>query len=668
MKGRDSIPRNSLLWLLVAQVLVIIPHLGHLPAWIIGLWLGCTYWRLQIFRMRALYPKAWVKAVLMLATGFGVYLSRGSLVGLEAGAVLMIAAFILKIVEMRTRRDALVVIFLGFFAVVTGYLFEDSLLAALYSVLPVASLLAAMIGLQQRSQLPGPLISLKLAGTLMLQAVPLMVVLFVLFPRIGPLWGLPEPNGGSSTGLAESIAPGDIERLSQSPRLAFRVRFDGPPPPREQLYWRAITFDDFDGRTWTRSLNSRRPQAPEWQPAGTPVSYSIVMEPSGQPWLMALDVAQVRDGGAQLMGDFHLERRRPVNQPLMYEVVSWPDARRESGEAPPSLSYALQLPPRGNPRTREWALNLRREMEPEPLVEYVLRHFNREPYRYTLKPPAVGVNGIDDFLFDTRAGFCSHYAGAMVFILRAAGIPARIVGGYQGGEPNPKGNYLSVRQFDAHAWVEYWLPGRGWISVDPTFQVAPERIQQGLEQALGEEAFLEDAPFSPLRYRQIAWVNDLRLAWDNLNHDWQRWVLGYQGDLQKSLLKRWLGEAGMRWLGLILVGSLCVLIALLALWLLRGRSGVSDPAERLFQRFERLLGRQGVFREKGEGVRAFAFRAGKRLPYQAEEIEGFARLYEARRYAASEVPLVELEGALRALRKRLPWRRVAVDPRTLDNA
>ncbi len=658
MSAKPGIPRNSLIWLLVAQVLVILPHLTHLPLWIIGLWLGCAGWRIQIFRMRARYPRSWTKALLMIGAGFGVYFSRGSLVGLEAGVVLLIAAFILKLVEMSTRRDALVLIFLGFFAVVTSYLFEDSLLAGLYSLLPVTALLAAMIGLQQSSLVTRPWPTVRLAGALLLQAVPLMLVLFLFFPRLPPLWSLPQAGDRGTTGLADHMAPGDIARLGRSAELAFRVSFDGEIPPRDQLYWRAVTFERFDGRRWSQSYASNVPQAPEWQALGEPLSYSVVMQPSGQPWLFALDVAQVASGGAQLMTDFHLQRRQPVTKPLMYRVTSWLDARREAIGPPESLARALQLPEQGNPRSRTWAAELRRSaQEPQAVVDALLRHFNREPYHYTLEPPPVGSDIVDDFLFQTRSGFCAHYAGAMTFVLRAAGIPARVVAGYQGGEVNPAGNYLSVHQFDAHAWVEYWVAERGWVSVDPTFQVAPERVEQGLEQALARErSFLADEPLSLLRFRDVGWMNTLRLRWDSLNYGWQRWVLNYQDEQQSQMLQRWFGKLDGQALGLGLVAVLGLLTGILALVLFKPWRREKDVQQRQFDRFERLLARQGIRRHKGEGARSFAERAATEMPDQAPAIRAFVRLYEAQRYAQLPGPGEELPRALTNVRRAMPWR------------
>lgn len=656
-KASPPIPRISLVWLLVAQLLVILPHLGHLPGWIIGLWLVCATWRIQVFRQRTTYPGALTKGFMLIAAGAGVYASRGSLMGLDAGVALLVSTFLLKLVELKTRRDALVLVFLGFFTVLTSYLFEDGLPAAAYSLLPVTALLAALIGLQQSSLSEKPWPTLRLAGSLLLQAVPLMLVLFMLFPRLGPLWSVPMPGKGGDRGLAESMTPGDVAELSQSPALAFRASFDGPVPPRSQLYWRALTFEQFDGRRWSQLPEPSRGR-PAWQAEGPSLSYSIVMQASGQPWLFALDTATTELEQTRQMGDFRLQRRQPVEQSLLYRVTSWPAARREP-QASPRLGMALQLPAQGNPRARRWAAELKTRYpdDPQALVDALLGHFAREAYFYTLKPPLAGEDTVDHFLFDTRRGFCAHYAGAMTFVLRAAGVPARVVAGYQGGELNPAGNYVLVHQFDAHVWVEYWLPGRGWISVDPTFQVAPARIEQGLEQAVAaEDGFLADAPLSPLHFRHVEWINALRLSWDNLNYVWQRQVLGYQGAEQLKLLQAWFGRADPTRIGLILLASVGLLLGVLALVLLKPWKREHDPLLRQYRRFERLLARQGLCREAGEGPLAFAERAAAALPGQAAAIRAFAQRFAHQRYADATADPAALRRLLRRLRRQLPWR------------
>jgi transglutaminase-like putative cysteine protease len=657
MTAIQPIPRIALTWLLVAQVLVILPHLLHLPLWIIGLWLACAGWRVQVFRMRARFPTGLERGVLVVATGAAAFFSRGSLIGLDGGVLLLVATFILKLVELRSRRDALVLIFLGFFVVVTGYLFDDGLLSALYSLLPVTALLAALIGMQQSSLAERPAATVKLAASLMLQAVPLMLLLFLFFPRMGPLWSLPNPQQGV-TGLSDNMTPADIAELSRSTALAFRASFEGDIPEQSELYWRALTLDYFDGRRWSQSGGAQQKGKPDWSSRGPAIEYNIIMQPSGKPWLFALDVGLVSEANIEQMNDFRLESRRPVTQSFLYRARSWPQAVREPVLPNMVRRRTLQLPEQGDPRSREWARQLRQEhKDPQALVATLLQHFNREPFGYTLKPPPVGVDSIDEFLFRTRQGFCAHYAGAMVFILRAAGVPARVVAGYQGGERNAAGNYLSVRQLDAHAWVEYWAAGRGWISVDPTFQVAPERIELGAQDAFAEnEDFLEDSPLSPLRYRNVGWINDLRLAWDNINYNWQRWVLGYRSEQQLGLLQRWFGSLDWQRVALVIVGSGGLVLGLLALWLFKPWQRERDPQQRLLRRYEALLLRHGVRRDKGEGVHAFAARAAGLMPLQAQAINDFAQAFEAQRYAGQPQSTDQLKALLRRLRRELPWR------------
>ncbi len=650
---RDDIPRISLMWLLIAQALVIIPHLLHVPLWLIGVWLGCAAWRVQVFRMRWPFPNAWVKAALMIGSGFAVYLSRGGLVGLDAAVALLITAFILKLLEVRTRRDALVLIFLGFFTVVTSYLFADSLLAALYSLLPVLALLAALVGLQQSGFAREPWAPLKLASKLLAQAIPLMLLLFVLFPRLEPLWSLPQPKDKGTTGLSSSMTPGDLAELGQSAALAFRARFDGAIPAQSQLYWRALTLPNFDGRSWSISERFETSE-PQWQAQGESISYSIIMQPSTQPWLFSLDVGSSEQEDIRLMSDFRLQRRTPVNRTYQYQATSWPQALRQPQLNQRQQQEFLQLPRTGNQQTRDWAQRLRGQYhDDDALVSALLRHFNQEPYHYTLKPPLLGRDSVDEFLFSSLRGFCAHYAGAMVFTLRAAGIPARVVAGYQGGEINQAGQFVQVRQFDAHAWVEYWRRGQGWRSVDPTFEVAPERIERGLQEALQDESELFQGDiFSPLRYQHIAWVNQLRMSWENLNHSWQTKILGYQRDSQQAWLKQWFGKVDWQVLGLTLVASAALIIALIVLWMFKPWQRQTDPVQRVLNHFQRVLRRRGFNRETGEGLRDFYQRIHQQLPEsQQQAVRVFIETYEQQQYAEQGQDLASLRSALAQVKK-----------------
>ena len=660
MSQAQVITRNGLSWLLIAQALVILPHLLHLPAWVALLWLGVVVWRVQIFRMRAPYPKGWMKALLLLVVVGGIVLSRGARFGIDSVVVLLVCTFILKVLEMRSLRDALWVVFLGFFCVAASYLFNDGIIAALYSLLPVIALLAALIGLQQTTVAEHPWRNVRLAGSLLLQAAPLMVVLFLVFPRLGPLWSLPVPSDKGVTGLSDNMAPADIAELSRSPALAFRASFTGDIPARDQLYWRALTLDRFADGRWSQSSFAESIREPQWQPEGEPLDYSVIMEATGKPWLMLLDVAQSAAPRSRMMSDFRWQRSRPIDRPLMYSARSWPQATRELQLPTWARNSALQLPDEGDPLTRQWAKQLRSEFADDlALVDAIMRHFAEQPYHYTLKPPALGANTVDDFLFTTQAGFCAHYAGAMTMLLRAAGIPARVVTGYQGGEINEAGQYVQVRQFDAHAWVEYWLEGAGWQRIDPTAAVAPERVELGLEQALsGADEFLDDQLLSPLRYRNNAWINALRLSWEELNYDWQRLVLGYQGEQQGQLLRRLFGELNWAKAGLWSLILSVLIIAPLMLWLFKPWAiWQQTPAERARLRFEKLLRRQRIVRDKGEGLSSFARRAAGELPEQAALIEAFSKGYERQFYAQDNASNPELKKALKALSRALRWRR-----------
>ncbi len=648
----SAIPRVSLGWLLLAQALVMLPFCFQLPLWMTVLWLACTLWRVQMFRMRAAIPGKWLKALILVAAAGGVYLSSGQVFGLETAAALLVAMFVLKLLEMHDRRDAQVLILLGLFCVVVSYLFDDSLPWALYSLLPVTALLAALIGLQQARLVSRPRATLRTALTLMLQAVPLMLLLFVFFPRLPPLWSLPMPGNQAQTGLSDSMAPGDVTELSRSPALAFRVSFEGAMPARAQLYWRVLTLDRYDGRRWSQTPFIGVSPAHAWQPQGEPWRYRVIQEASGQPWMVALDTAQATTADMRQSGDFALRRLRPITQPLGYSLNSWPNALRDPQPLTDAERFqALRLPLNGDPRSRAWALELKARYPQAPaLVQALLTHFHDQDYHYTLRPQALGADAVDDFLFSSRRGFCAHFAGAMVYVLRAAGIPARVVAGYQGGELNPAGQFLTVRQYDAHAWVEYWELGKGWQSVDPTFAVAPQRIESGLAQALaGDEEFLPDSPFSPLRYSNLAWLNDLRMGWDNLNYGWQRWVLGYQAEQQGALLWSWF-KGWAPWV--LPVGGVLIMLVLTVL-LLKPWRARQELSLRQFQQFERLLARQGVRREPSEGPQAFAERAALALPAQAGAIRLFAQAFIVQRYGGEPVSTGALADSLIEVRRSL---------------
>ena len=660
MSTHALIPRNSLVWLLTAQIVALMPHLPRLPLWVAGLWLGCAVWRVQIQRMRWRYPGLGLRMLALAAVTLGVYTAQGTLIGLDAAVMLLLMLFMLKLLEMRKPRDALVVIYLGLFIVATAFLFDQSIPLALFQCFSLLVLVAALVGLQQTPGRNDPARAMRTGGILLLQAVPLMLVLFVLFPRMGPLWAVNAPGQQARTGLAESMAPADVAELARSGELAFRVAFDGAPPAQAQLYWRAMTLTGFDGRRWSQSPLASGSMPRNWVPQGEPYSYQVITGASHQPWVFSLRGASSDDERLLLNRDFILQARRPLSQGMAYRATSYPDSLLEPQELEPlQRRLNLQLPEGVDPRSRAFAGELRGQYSDDAeLLQALLRHFNREPFHYTLRPAPLGQHSNDEFLFDSRRGFCAHFAGAMTFVLRAAGIPARVVAGYQGGEVNPRGNYVLVHQFDAHAWVEAWLPEQGWVSVDPTFQVAPERIEQGLQEALqGEGSFLEGSPLTAVRYRNIGWLNNARLFWDDLNYQWQLRVLGYQGDRQTEFFRRWLGSADWQRIGLVSLVVVLLCMLPMAWWILRPARRPLNRQSRAWLKLNRRLARLQLQAATGEGPRAWEQRLLLALPGQRLEISGFFDEYVRLAYASTQDAgggSRQLEWTLRTLLRALP--------------
>jgi len=653
-KVNDALSRSALLWLLLGQALVILPHLSHLPTWTAFLWLGCTAWRIQIYRMRARLPSRSLRTLLIALTGLGVYYSCDTLIGLDAAALLLVSTFIIKLLELRSRRDAQVLILLGFFVLVIAWLFDDSLLSALYSLLPLLVLLVALCALQKSpksSQQPWQ--ALRFCSLMLLQALPFALLLFVLFPRFNtPLWGMPMSVEQAITGLSDSMDVSDIAKLAQSDELVFRASFiDSIPPPQRLLYWRMLTLDNFDGKRWSQSSRAAYSrQVPKWQAKGSRIDYKLTFQPSYQSWLPMLEMGQIHLPQTRQTVDFRVEYERLIDQPLSYRASSWPNAIRTT-ENERILFISSRLPTTGNPRSRALAEKLKQTYgeDTEALVKALLERFRQAPYRYTLNPDNLSEDSIDSFLFDTQNGFCAHYAGASAFVLRAAGIPARLVSGYQGGEWNPAAHWLQVRQFDAHAWVEYWHPQKGWQRIDPTFFVAPSRIDQGLEASLSSDSMPQASMLSLRRYRSIAWLNQMRLLMEDLQYSWQLWVLGYQQAERLQLLAR-LDKQML----LSIIATFLLFLMLLAVWLIKPWKNRLTPCQREFLRFERLLVCYGLQRKKGEAPRSFAVRAAKALPKQAALIKGFIDCHQMQQYAGQKPNNAQLKQKYRKLRSALP--------------
>lgn len=663
----DYLAQSSLLRLLAVLALVVAPHLWRMPPWIgaavvaIGVWRGLAAWRQWPL------PPQWLKVAAAVLAFIAVQVTYGRVNGQHAGSALLVVMLALKLTEMRSRRDVLVVVALCYFTMLTHFLFSQEMWTVLYLAACSVTVTAVLIEANHPGAALAPRVTLRLGAAMVGLALPLMLALFILFPRVpGPLWGLPSDAGAARSGISDSMSPGDISSLIQSDAVAFRVVFRGPPPAMKERYWRGPVLSYFDGRRWsapfrgddyfrlydpTTRLNAFARTRAEL--AGSGVPYEVMLEPHRQNWLFALDLPDARQlpPETHLTGYYQLLSRPLVKEQLRYALVSHPQYRLEPEMTEQWQRSARRLSPERNPRAQALARQWRAEgLDDAQVVERALRMFRTQEFFYTLEPPRLGPDPVDEFLFETRRGFCEHYASAFTVLMRAAGVSARVVVGYQGGELNEVGGYYVVRQADAHAWSEVWRAGSGWVRVDPTAAVAPSRVESGLSAAL-EPAELPGF----LRRRGLSTFDYLRLradvAWDYVNVAWDQWVLGFNPERQLELLSRFgLGDWQRMILALtVTITGLMALIGLLALR--QARTAVPrDEALRLWRSATRTLAALGLPQGATEGPRDYATRVARARPELAGAIGRLAQAYVAARYLDQRAREAELAAALRALR------------------
>ncbi len=653
-----QIPRNSLALLMVSQVVVILPLVVHISPWIVGVTAMCGYWRTQVHRGRWGYPAGWVKTLMVVGSVAGIALSGYKSFALEAAASLLVLAFSLKLVEMKNRRDAYLVIYLSYFLIATAFLFDQTMALTAYEVLAAVVVTAAMVGMNQLQTRVRPVASLWVAVGLIFQALPLTLVLFLLFPRVAPLWSIPLPSA-ATTGISDRITPGDVANLTQSDELAFRVTFEGAPPAQRDLYWRGLVYSEFARGTWTIAdpLDPLPAPAPQSNPAG--VGYEVFLEPTQSKWLFTLDTPVSYADRFDLLADYRLVSEEPVLSVMRYQVVSDGRYLMDSELEPAIRERETQLWGDDNPRLRAYAAELyARTGSVEAMIDAMLTEIRQTDFAYTLSPPTLErINSIDQFWFDARRGFCTHYAGAMVYALRSVGIPARMVGGYQGGELNPVTGHLVVRQFDAHAWVEVWLADAGWTRYDPTAAVAPSRIESGLNTALSSEDRAALSFFANARMGEGGLVNGVLQFVDSMEFRWNLWVVGYDAATQADVLKGLLGKVTPARIGLALAagGTLSLLLVAAAV-LYRRRPRQRHPVERVFNGFCRSMARQGLPRDPDETPGAYVQRLANRAQVDVTSLlERLQRQLYDPDASADISARRQLKNELRKLRFRLAF-------------
>ncbi len=651
--------KADMLLLLAACTLVLAPHAMHLPVWESVICSLLLLWRGWITLHGNRLPPRWLLIPIAAVTMVIVLKNYGTWIGRDAGVAMLAILLTLKLLEMRARRDLFVVVLLSFFLILTRFFYAQTITTALMTIVTVVAIMTAQLSFQYTGVQPRLKQRLRLGLSICALGIPLALILFVLFPRIqGPLWGMPSDANAGRTGLSDTMSPGKISHLAQSDEIAFRAKFDGAPPAKSKRYWRAIVLDHYDGTTWSIMRDARHTQSPiEITPRSAPLHYQVTLEASGQRWLYALDLPAA---APQLLGnpvifssEVELMAAQAINQRVRYDATSFLDYTMQPNASLAVLWNWLQLPRGYNPRTLQFATQLRHQYEePVQIVNAVLQFFRQQPFVYTLEPPLLGRDAVDEFLFSTRAGFCEHYSGAFVVLMRAAGIPARVVTGYQGGEINPVDGFMTVRQSDAHAWAEVWLENRGWVRVDPTAAVAPERIEKNLDSVIPRQTYL-DSWVGPNLIAHASWLGTLRANWEAVNNHWNQWVLNYTPQQQKALIRK-LGLDDSNWgdmiILMVVLGSLTM--AVIGYGLTKSREKI-DPINAIYARLSRQMAKRGLARAAHEGPVTWRDRLispqSPLTPLQKQGVMHFMNLYITVQYNSTELSRSQAVAQLKSL-------------------
>ncbi|MBA3582176.1 MAG: DUF3488 domain-containing transglutaminase family protein [Gammaproteobacteria bacterium] len=618
--------------IIVALLANTLPHLTHLPLWAIAFIVITSAFVFFTGDEEKPLNKLFILAI-ALAIFALQWTEYRSLWGRDAGTCFLLMMLYLKLFELRNYRDGMMTLALGSFLLITHFLFDQSVLSALYTIFASAAVLLALAQLnaphsEQNIRLSWRVHN-KMSALLLLYAIPLMLLLFIAFPRIpGPLWGMPETSNSSKSGLSDTMSPGDINNLALSDDPAFRVKFENEIPARNQLYWRGPVLWDFDGRAWRiGELSPYRPDPLDH--AAHAVRYTLTLEPHDRRWLFLLDMPNLQPiirsthlDKTRLNDDYQLISLQPIVSVKQYTAESYLDYKINTQLTQRDADRALALPATGNPQTRAYAQRLRAlHPQAKDIVAAALEKFHAQ-FFYTLTPPLLGNDSIDEFLFTTQAGFCEHFASSFVFIMRAAGIPARVVTGYQGGEFNPLGNYFLIKQADAHAWAEVWLDDRGWIRVDPTAAVSPDRIQLNLDAALSRDT-------NP-RYNamlEMNWLRKASLLLDSGKNYWNYWVLGYGPELQQQFFKA-LGMMNIDSLQLGVISIICTMLILLIVVGLHLRKATTQtPLARAFAALLAKLAKAGYEKQRSECPSVFLMRLEREHAAHAQQVKPLVEFY-----------------------------------------
>lgn len=674
-----QIPRAALGWILTSVVLVIAPLSVRMPMWVTAIAMLCVFWRMLIFTGKLNFPGRLSRiAVVIFTLLVSALQMRNFGVGLDSAASLLALGFVFKLIEMRQKRDIYVVISLCFVMLMVGFLYSQGVFMTLYITLVVMIVTGAMIALNRSSLIVDTASTLRLASKIILQAIPLTVVLFMVFPRIAPLWAVPVQSSSASTGVTDEMSPGDISQLGRSGDLAFRVQFENSAPPlHRDLYWRGLVLDNFDGNTWRRSRSSSSYSAASaladfrwnWKDrvrtGDNSVYYNVILEPTQQSWVYGLHLAQTQSRGLFQSRNFEIFNNGVITQRLSYDLRSYADSQTDLILEDSVRSRSLDLPVNGNLQSREFARQLRSSVGSDrDYIFAVLGHFQQNEFFYTLNPALLGADRIDDFLFRTLEGFCEHYASTFAFLMRAVGIPARVVVGYQGAEYNRFEDYMMVYQYNAHAWNEVWLKDEGWLRFDPTAAVSPERIELGVEVALRDDpAFLEGSLFSAMRLGGFNWLNTMRLRLDAMEYEWNRRVVNYDEEVQVELFERLFGEVTEQKVLLLLMGLAGIVIVAVGFTVIKIEAASKhDPVTKLYLRVNKELEKVDLGRMLGEGPLSYCDRVTAARPDLAGVMQQLTELYVELSYCSKPATAEQLKHQLQEFRQLLNRLKLNLSP------
>jgi len=625
-----EVSSRQLSWLIASILLTGAPHLLHVHPWVPVVVVTILLWRIIAASRRRSLPSAWLRVSLTLLGFGGVLLSYRQVSGLSAGTALLLIMAAMKLLETRGHRDRAIVIFICYFLLFATFLREQAIWSAAYLVIGILVTTSALIQTARIGSVVSAPAAMALATRLVLQSLPIALLLFSLFPRIpGPFWSLPRTENQAISGLSGELNPGDISELALSDKVAFRVHFDTKPPGTSALYWRGPVMDLFDGRKWKQSKMRQSGTFNLPNRSGPMINYEVILEPHGQHWLLALETPVTWDAnGARLSATGQLLQNTPVDRRMSYRSTSSLGTSHRQEANPTVLDQNRALPVQSNPRSIAFARQLRAKVTNDAeYLQILLQYFSTEPFYYTLRPPSLGDDPIDEFLFDTRRGFCGHYASAFTLLARAGGIPTRVVTGYQGAEQNPVGDYWIVRQSDAHAWTEAWI-GNRWVRFDPTAMVAPDRIEYGFNAAMERR---NEVSGDLLANSEL--LEGLMMGWDAFSTGWNRWVLSFGPETQATMMS-FIGIRHPTVEHLVIIMALSVTGLLIVIGLVqryRARPRLDD----LLTAYNRLCQRTGKVmrvRRPTEGPHEYLAAMCRQRPDLAGELRTLFDMYVRLRY------------------------------------